>query len=329
MESLLPPLRLRWKRQFKGYIWASPVVQDRVVVVPGPGKKLFFLDLGSGHQLEEDPTLVTAGNTTATIAGRRVFVCGKDGLRSYAFVSRKIEWGRPSRIAFSTPCAAEDLVLWGSIGGDLNAADVESGEIRWTQQIADHGNLIPASTSEMAFVSGGKTVDAIYLRNGNVAWKYTPGVDEYRIQDPVAFHEGVLLVSIGGIGLVALGSASGDLLWEYRASGVVTSASVSNDGMAVFVAGPQLHAVNLASGKGLWVSEPYNLATSCPITVGGHIFIGGGFSRAVYGFDRSTGERVWEYPTKDLVFSTPAYDSGSLLIGSHDGNVYCFSEAVS
>lgn len=47
----------------------------------------------------------------------------------------------------------------------------------------------------------------------------------------------------------------------------------------------------------------------------------------IYGFDARQGDLIWHYETGSLVYSTPAYANRHLLIGSHDGYLYCFRQA--
>lgn len=106
--------------------------------------------------------------------------------------------------------------------------------------------------------------------------------------------------------------------------GLFTAPCISEVDGTVYVAGRRLYAISIDNGTELWRSEKLGLSTSAPIVVGDNLYIGGGNDRYVYGFDRKTGELVWEYATGDLIFSTPAYAEGRLIIDCHDGNVYCF-----
>ena len=97
----------------------------------------------------------------------------------------------------------------------------------------------------------------------------------------------------------------------------------------MYVASRQLHAVEMKTGQEIWTSEHRGgLTTSAPVIAGDFVYMGGGNRRLIYAFNRHTGEKVWEYETGDMVFSTPAIAFGKLLIGCHDGYLYCFEEAL-
>ena len=42
----------------------------------------------------------------------------------------------------------------------------------------------------------------------------------------------------------------------------------------------------------------------------------------LYAVDATTGEKLWEVVTGDVITSSPAVVSGTVYISSHDGNLY-------
>jgi outer membrane protein assembly factor BamB len=40
----------------------------------------------------------------------------------------------------------------------------------------------------------------------------------------------------------------------------------------------------------------------------------------------TTGKRLWDFETEDVVSASPAVANGRVVIGSEDGKVYCFGQ---
>ena len=171
---------------------------------------------------------------------------------------------------------------------------------------------------------------ALDVMTGELRWQWCFAPETPPTSSPLdsaAVSENTLYIALEHRGLLAIDTRDGDVRWHYGTkTGPFTAPCVADD--VIYVAGWQLHAVNAINGQGIWTSsDQYALSTSAPIVSGDSIYIGGGQLRAIYAFDRWTGEKAWEYETGDLVFSTPAIASGKLLIGCHDGYLYCFEEA--
>jgi outer membrane protein assembly factor BamB len=150
----------------------------------------------------------------------------------------------------------------------------------------------------------------------------------------MAVCENILYVPTIKHGVFALDIHTGAIVW--RAKNVYSDTKVSIVDGVVYVAGGELYALDSKTGEQVWVKgqvskEKYSpslgLRNSAPIVVGDYLYVGGGLDSYVYCFDRHTGDIVWEYQTGDIISSTPAYANGCLVIGSHDGLVYCFEQA--
>ena len=62
------------------------------------------------------------------------------------------------------------------------------------------------------------------------------------------------------------------------------------------------------------------------IGIGSRIFLGGGDGR-VYGLDRKSGKKVWEFEGRGAFVGSAAVADGKLIIASDEGYVYCFGSA--
>lgn len=124
--------------------------------------------------------------------------------------------------------------------------------------------------------------------------------------------------------------SDGNLVWEYCTdsypSGVIwTKPLLGPDGKTVFVGdlACQVHAVEAATGRRLWVRRLGGSIVSSPaLGQRGEIFLGS-FDGRVYALAPEDGTVFWSYQTLGLIYSSPAVASnGDVVLGSSDGGVY-------
>ena len=56
---------------------------------------------------------------------------------------------------------------------------------------------------------------------------------------------------------------------------------------------------------------------------GGRVYVGSSDGR-LYVLDVSNGRKLWEFEAGDAITASPAIAAGRLVIGTHDGVLYCF-----
>jgi outer membrane protein assembly factor BamB len=323
-ETLEPPLQLSWKFQTGGYVWANPVVSNGTVYFPTPKQGLCAVDLITGNTLWEDREFIKAGNVSATLSDDKLFICGEEFFCKYDAATGTLRWKIPSNGRHSTPCVVGDLVYWGDMDRHLNAARVDSGEIVWRFDAGHINHAVPTADGERIYFSCGETVYSLDALNGDFKWSVKLRGYISIPREPTSLVGDMLLVAVTGLGLLAFDKYSGEQLWRFE-HGTTSPSSHPGEGVS-YVALSKLYAVDIKTGCEIWRSEELGLSESAPIIVGDHIYIGGGHWQKIYALDRSNGEMVWEYSTEDLVYSTPAYSKGRLVIGCHDGYMYCFEE---
>ena len=327
-EVLSPPLKLCWKERIgEMNLWSSPVVSDDVVYMPSEFglHALKLEDASLLWRLEE----VTIHVGAPTIWKDRLFACGMECVYAIDRSSGEIQWryGTDKLISDCAPGISEKNVFWGSADGFLYALDIESGGLRWKYEATEWVYFSPSVLEDTVY-SG--TVDSTFFALdaaiGTLKWRRKfEGTFGYNSSAPI--YDDKIFVSVKKHGLSALDLATGEVLWTYKTPYGPFTAPCVADGI-VYVASRRLHAVEAESGQEIWTSPHQGgLFISAPIISGDYIYIGGGHGRFVHAFNRHTGEKVWEHKTGDIVFSTPAIASGKLLIGCHDGYLYCFEEA--
>jgi eukaryotic-like serine/threonine-protein kinase len=112
--------------------------------------------------------------------------------------------------------------------------------------------------------------------------------------------------------------------WTYEAGDAIESSAAIADGVVYVGSGNgELHAVNLADGKGKWkykASED-GIGESSPAVSGGLVYIGD-LSGVVHAVDVNTGKAAWTFKTGTEVKSSPVVSGGKVLIGSYDSHLY-------
>lgn len=327
-DELIPPLSLAWKYKVGGYIWSGPTISNRQVFIGGDS--LSALNLLTGELLWKSEGIKAWEAASAAVTPDLVCVCCSESLyilkRSDGSILHKIPPGSRA----SSPCLANDIVIWGGVDGSLHAARIASGERLWSFKVNEEDPIrfTPSINENVVFVSGYKSFFALNSETGTLIWQRN--FDEFP-QEPkgsAAIFMDKIIVSINQRGLIALDIEDGSICWEFQTKfGPHTAPAVSEVDKIAYVAGWKLHAVLIDDGHEVWSTEEMGLKHSAPIVVGETIYIGGGHFPFIYAFSLYKGTLIWEYPTNDLVFSSPAYSEGHLVCGSHDGNVYCFKRA--
>lgn len=291
-------------------------------------RKRLAIDLKTGEEIWRNEKIRSEiGYTSATFWNELLFVCGMEKLYVVNAENGTVKLTLPYGSVSSSPCVYFDKIFFGVRGRRYLAANALTGEILWTYDAGSIIHFTPAAMNNEVYCASVGSVFALDVETGILKWRRDFGDDSPIPMDSSAVFRNSLLVAIRGLGLVNLSTESGEVNWQFATRyGPFSAPSVAEDDGVVYVAGRRLYSVSLSTGEELWSSDELGLFTSSQIIVGEHIYSGGGHDRFVYAFSRSTGEKVWEYPTGDFVCSTPAYANGRLVIGSHDGYVYCFEE---
>jgi outer membrane protein assembly factor BamB len=323
-DTFVPPLRLAWKYERGDYVWSGPVIAGNRVYVTG--SKLHALELETGDLLWQSERLKAGGLNSATVWNDLIFVAGDDHLFGIDAQTGKTRLKLEGGIRDASPCVHQGMVYWPALRGKLHAADIATGDIRWTYNVEGKyvsTKFTPVALGNSVFCASSGRVYALDAGTGELRWehRFDENVDPF---DTAAIYEGKLIVPFVGVAMFAFDIDSGAVQWQSEIP-PHTAPSVAEE-TVYFASAGGIYAVSSQSGKTIWVNPDFFSVRSAPIVVGDYLFMGGDTYRRIYAFDRQTGQMVWEYPTDDLVYSTPAYAHGRLVIGSHDGYVYCFEE---
>jgi outer membrane protein assembly factor BamB len=327
-ESFAPPLRVLWKKRTPFYIWASPVIKEGLVCMPDFDQGVYALYLESGEEAWRRSEFGVRGRSSLTVVGDLLLVPDVKALTALDIRSGETRWEIEGSCGHCTPCVENGTVYWGTKEATLRAAEIANGSLKWESWLGASGDVVPSATLSSVFANSGPRVWAVNAMTGEQIWTKQFVGNQPIAQAAMSVADGRVIVSVVREALVALDAGTGEEIW--RAIGdspPTTSPCVVREDGVVYVAGSKLAAVSLETGNRLWETDRYGFSTSAPIAVGDTLYIGGGHWRRVYGFARKTGREIWNFETKDLVYSTPSYSAGHLLVGSHDHNLYCLVQA--
>lgn len=117
---------------------------------------------------------------------------------------------------------------------------------------------------------------------------------------------------------------TGETRWSIANAPWALSTPLLIRGRLLFV-NEQLLAYDMKQHQLIYRTSDYShYERSAPAVCGEYLYVGGGRNNSVDCRRFSTGELVWQYETGDMVFSSPVISGNRLLIGSHDGCLYCF-----
>jgi outer membrane protein assembly factor BamB len=309
-----------------GYIWEGAAIQeDRVYL---PGREVRCIGLSDGEVLWKTPEIKAFG-TCPSLMADRILVCTFDGIVCLNIENGEPMYQIPPGSREVSPCVINDRVFWSGVDGRIHAVDITTGEKLWESSITsdDAIRFSLCSDGEAIFFADNYGVYSLSTSSGETLWSWNNGGSPVEPLKSGSIVDEVLLIPSKVLGILGINKDDGKEIWRTSlSSGPFTGICADPEAGIAYVGGRSLISISTLGGIQNWSSAEFGFKNSTPIIVGDFIFVGGGFDRFVYGFNRANGEKVWEFPTSDMVYSTPSFAQGRLLIGCHDGYLYCFGQ---
>jgi outer membrane protein assembly factor BamB len=327
-ESAPPPtLSLRWTYDAGEAIDSSPAIADGAVYLGSANGDLLALDLASGKLRWKYSTGGSIGESSPAVGGDAVFfgdlegtvhaVSVRDGSRLWTFKTG-------SEIK-SSPTIAEDLVLVGSYDTHLYALEARTGKVRWKLQTNGPVHATPAVRDRIVYITGcDETFRAVRLSDGGVVFSIPTGAytGASPVMDDRRAYFGTFNYDVVGVDL-----KTRKIAWRYRNPDrefpFYSSAVIVDNRVILGGRDKAVHAIDAASGKGLWKFMTQARVDSSPAIAAGRIYVGSSDGR-LYVLDAATGQKQWEFDAGSAVTGSPAIASGRVVIGAGDGRIYCF-----
>jgi eukaryotic-like serine/threonine-protein kinase len=269
--------------------------------------------------------------SSAAIAGGVVYVGGGDGdLVALDLASGKLRWkyATGNLIGESSPAVSGDAVYIGDLGGVLHAVNLRDGKPLWTFKTAGEIKASPVVVDGVVLIGSYDTrLYAVDARTGKPRWDVaTKGM----VHATASVRDGMTFVTGCDALFRAIRIADGREVFQI-ATGAYTAASPLLDGDRAYVGtfNAEVLALDLTRRAVVWrysqqdTEFPYYSSAALD---GGRLIIGGR-DKLVHAIDAASGKRLWTFPTRARVDSSPSVAGGRVYVGSGDGRLYVLESA--
>ncbi len=337
-SPLVPPLPLRWSRDFSASVFSIsyPLIAQGLVFVTSVTtnqiETLMALDENTGATVWSADVGICCFANAAYDSGK-VFVVNDGGLmKAFDAPSGTLLWSvsLPGQYAFTSPPTATDGVVFtggAGSGGTVYAVDETNGAVLWTMPVENGDHSSPAVIEGNVYVSYAcPQAYGFNAATGQQLWHYESCCAGGGGKTPVV-HAGQVYVrdsfcTQGFFGLI-LDANTGNKAGEFNSDR--PPAFIGNLGL-YFQSGT-LVGVDIPSGQQLWSFAGDGGLTSAPVIVNQTIYIGSS-SGTLFGLN-TTGQQIWSTqvgapipaPDEHNVTVTTGLGAGDGLLVVPAGNV--------
>jgi outer membrane protein assembly factor BamB len=259
----------QWATDAGSELYGTPAVGDGRIFVELGGDRLYALDADTGEILWN----TNAGWNAHSPAYSEgvVYSYGMQNLFAVDGSTGATLWSFGTNCggcADSQPTVADGRVYAG--GFTFYALDAASGDLLWSQVAPT--NYSTGAVAEGVVYVGADKLYAYDAVTGATKWSLT-GTDSFTYSSP-AVADGVVFAAAGDE-MLAVDAATGLQLWQVTTDFIETSPAVANGVVYVGTNAGRLLALDTASGDLLWETFPDSGALrSSPIVVNGHAYVG-------------------------------------------------------
>lgn len=252
-----------------------------------------------------------------------------DGVVAYDKESGKEIWRRSVLNGVeSTAALVGEQIYFGANDGYFYCISALNGDVKWTFPTRIENLAEPLIVEDLViFLSGANTVYSLEAATGKQAWIYTRQDTQalsIRGGSRPAYRGGNVYVGFSDGAIVALTAKTGQMKWEKQLNKNKRFRDLDSnpvvDGEFLYIAGfdDHLYALRSATGDLVWKSDKGGYGT--PLVTKDHIY----YATSVGEFealDRSTGQKVWAYPTGEGIATSAQIYKGLLVFGESQGSL--------
>ena len=236
---------------------------------------------------------------------------------------------------YSTPMLLDDLIIFGSEGGALNAVD-RKGQARWSYSVSS-GEIFAHPVSDGKLIFFGATNQIFYAvdKIGRAKWQFTT---RERIKSDPAISEGIVYASSYDGHIYALKAEDGSLLWQFPAVPAKEEEPKEEgkeedkkEGKEETKEGAKEEEKTIEPSPAVTpppaAIAPKAFSYAAPVIRDGVLYVGNldGFMYALHTAD---GTLKWRYKTEGGITSTALVHEGVIYFGSKDAHVYALDAAT-
>ena len=179
--------------------------------------------------------------------------------------------------------------------------------------------------------SKGKLFEAFTYRDNGVVSAYTAssGTNLWKVQFnsytistiPTIADDLVVVGFLNALGIVALSSENGKVLWSFSTDSPVVSSPAYSMNFYFGSSNGVVYALS-KDGKELWHTNLRSSIDTTPAVAFGRVYVGAGDS-SLYALNASNGKLLWKYTTGGPIVASPIVSlNGIVYVGSTDGRIY-------
>jgi outer membrane protein assembly factor BamB len=328
-------IREQWRRSFDADIRSSPVVADgRVYVRDRAGTVHAVGETGVERWTASVPE--GALETTPAIYENLLLVPHDAGVIAFDREDGSEAWQYTSEHGTTDLAVADDAVFFADTHNGVHAVEAGTGGRRWRYILnesrgrytdppaIDDGTLYVPTTP--TFQSDLREISAFDVRDREKETLFE--TEEYDFSAGLSITDGRLFAPTPG-GIRAYDRNGGEL-WHYETDrGLEAGLAVTEDtayGITIddeFLG--KLFAVDTVDGGRRW-SEDVRIAPGTGPIIVGNRAIFGDLENMMVGYNRHSGELVWEVEAPIARYQQAAYANGQFYFGASNGILLAYSE---
>jgi outer membrane protein assembly factor BamB len=297
-RSQLPAkLDLLWQVELGDQILATAAIVGDYVFVPCLSGEIVCLDRRTGQKVwtyksvekVEKNSFAPGFKSSPTVTKDSVYAGDEDGVfHAIDRTTGKMRWTyKTGGEIYSSAAFVDGRIIFGSYDNNLYCLD-EAGALKWKFGTEGYVHCAPAIADGYTFIAGcDEHLRVIDIQTGEQAADMPLGT--YLIASPAVVGN-MLYVGTYASEVVAVDWKAKDVKWRYQA------------------------------GEG-----DYPFHSSAAVT--DKVVVVGGRDKLVHAINRATGQKLWTFPTRAKVDSSPAIVGDRVFVGSNDGNLYELSLA--
>lgn len=235
------------------------------------------------------------------------------------------------RGSHGTPIICNSRAYIPDYSGNVTSLHLDSGEIEWQVEVADHIGASLSYYDGLLYVAGehnvsnnGGSIRAINAKTGYEVWSdRTPILHTHTAVTVDTDTDSLLLGdNYGQAYSYSLSDLS--LNWTYEAGGDVKAPIPVSDGNAYIPSwSGHFACVDVVSGDHIWEFDTGSKVMGSPAVVDGVVYFGA-HNGYLYALDSQSGSLNWSTKTSGKIIGGVVATDDHVLAGSYDSNLYCF-----
>lgn len=338
-EAITEEVEEEWSVTFDGddpaTWWNAPVVGDGRVYVPvAEAETLYAFDAADGEEVWSGTVETGLEYTTAAVVDGTVFGGGRapelsafDGETGERRWTADVDESEGSSLRLADAITVHDDLLFVCTENPpvVFAIEIESGEVRWREEVADYGvGYKPAATDDTAYVATEGGAVALDVDDGTEEWRFERDGTATASTPAVVAEETVSFASLGA-GVIALDAADGDEVWRTEFDGVHETPLAAADGKILAAAvisedrgepygEGDTELVAIADGEEEWQKRIEGAVRGGISATGDTAYVA--TEDTVLGVALEDGEQRWRYDLgdDDRAAPAPAVVDGTLFV---------------